>query len=406
MTRWTETGKVETFVKTRMTEEQTLSRKQLFDAAERVVVKVGTGVLTYKQDPQINTIDQLVRNISWLIDQGREVILVSSGAIGLGVGKVNLKAKPTDIPQKQAAAAVGQPSLILAYEKAFSRYQKKVAQVLLTRDDLCNRRRYLNARNTLNVLLDWGIVPIVNENDTVVVDELKFGDNDNLSAMITHLMDAQVLVSLTDIDGFYDKDPQVHPDAALYPIVFNISPAMEQAACDIPGTLGTGGMASKIRTAKKVTTGGIPMVIANGLKATTLKDIFLGKSVGTLFMPGSRKLARRKCWIAFTLKEKGAIKVDKGAAHAMCNQGKSLLPIGIIDVEGSFGQGAMVSCLDEDNTAFAKGLVNYKASDIRKLQGVRTNQIETVLGHKHYDEVIHRDNLVITRDGVEDQSCQ
>ena len=389
-----------------MKEAQTISRKALFDAAERIVVKVGTGVLTYDRDPKVNTINQLVRNVSWLIDQERQVILVSSGAIGLGVGKVNLKAKPTDIPQKQAAAAVGQPSLMLAYEKAFNRYGKKVGQVLLTRDDLCNRRRYLNARNTLNVLLDWAVVPIVNENDTVVVDELKFGDNDNLSAMITHLMDADLLISLTDIDGFYDKDPQVHTDATLYPLIFDISPAMEQAACDIPGALGTGGMSSKLRTAKKVTTGGVPMVIANGLKPNTLKEIFRGKAVGTLFMPQARKLARRKCWIAFTLKEKGAIKVDKGAARAICKQGKSLLPIGITHVEGNFGEGAMVACLDHEDTPFAKGLVNYKSSDIRKLQGLRTNQIETVLGHKHYDEVIHRDNLVITRRGMEESSCQ
>jgi len=388
-----------------MNNGQTISRKELLDAAERVVVKVGTGVLTYDRDPKVNTIHQLVRNISWLIDQGRQVILVSSGAIGLGVGKVNLGAKPTDIPQKQAAAAVGQPSLMLSYEKAFSRYGKKVGQVLLTRDDLCNRRRYLNARNTLNVLLDWAVVPIVNENDTVVVDELKFGDNDNLSAMITHLMDAHVLVTLTDIDGFYDKDPQSHADAALYPVVFDISPAMEQAACDIPGALGTGGMSSKLRTAKKVTTGGVPMVIANGLKPNTLKEIFTGQSVGTLFMPRARKLARRKCWIAFTLKEKGVIKVDKGAAEAICRQGKSLLPIGITHVEGNFGEGAMVRCLDPEDQPFAKGLVNYKASDIRKLQGLKTNQIESVLGHKHYDEVIHRDNLVITRGGMEEPPC-
>ena len=389
-----------------MNDEQTVSRRHLFDTAERVVVKVGTGVLTYSRDPKVNTIRQLVRDISWLIDQGRQVILVSSGAIGLGVGKVRLQAKPTDIPQKQAAAAVGQPSLILAYEEAFSRHGKKVAQILLTRDDLCNRRRYLNARNTLNVLLDWAIVPIVNENDTVVVDELKFGDNDNLSAMITHLMDAQVLISLTDIDGFYDKDPHLHADARLYPLVFDISASMEQAARDIPGALGTGGMSSKLRTAKKVTTGGVPMVIASGLKPNTLRDIFTGKAVGTLFMPAARKMPRRKCWIAFTLKEKGAIKVDKGATEAICRQGKSLLPIGITHVEGNFSEGAMVSCLDHEDIPFAKGLVNYKASDIRKLQGLRTNQIESVLGHKYYDEVIHRDNLVITRGATEEPPCQ
>jgi glutamate 5-kinase len=388
-----------------MNEQEVVSRRQLVDSAARIVVKVGTGVLTYHQNPRINPIRQLVKGIAGLIEQGREVILVSSGAIGLGVGKINLKAKPTDIPQKQAAAAVGQPSLMLAYEKSFSRYQKKVAQVLLTRDDLCNRRRYLNARNTLNVLLDWNVVPIVNENDTVVVDELKFGDNDNLSAMITHLMDAHVLISLTDTDGFYDKDPQTHEDASLYPLISKITTAMEEAACDIPGALGTGGMSSKITTAKKVTTGGVPMVIANGLRPNTLRDIFQGKSVGTLFMPQARKMASRKCWIAFTLKQKGVIKVDEGAAEAITKQGKSLLPIGITHVQGNFGEGAMVSCVNHEDMPFAKGLVNYAAADIRKLQGLRTNQIKTVLGHKFYDEVIHRDNLVITVGGTEETPC-
>ena len=388
------------------TEEQTNIRKNLFDSVRRVVVKVGTGVLTYNQDPTADAINQLARDISWLTEQDRQVILVSSGAIGFGVGKMSLTTKPTDIPHKQAAAAVGQPRLMLAYEKAFGRYKKNVAQVLLTRDDLCNRRRYLNARNTLNILLDWNIIPIVNENDTVVVDELKFGDNDNLSAMVAHLMDAQVLINLTDIDGFYDKNPQNHKDASLLPLVTKIDRKMQQAACDIPGALSTGGMSSKLRTAKKVTTGGIPMVIASGLSPHILKDLFHGKDVGTLFLPRRQKMTRRKCWIAFTLKEKGAIKVDRGAIRAICKQGKSLLPVGITDVKGNFSQGDMVSCLGPDDISFAKGLVNYKAADIRKLKGLKTGQIKDILGHKYYDEVIHRDNLVITVDETGEPTCQ
>lgn len=381
-------------------------RTELFNRVKRAVIKVGTGVLTHDQKPAASVITHLARQISWLMDEGRQVILVSSGAIGLGVIKVGLRERPTDIPHKQAAAAAGQPSLMHAYEKAFGRYGKKVAQVLLTRDDLCNRRRHLNARNTLNVLLDWGILPIVNENDTVVVNELKFGDNDNLAAMITHLMDAQMLVNLTDIDGFYDKDPHVHKDASLVPLISKIDRTVEQTACDIPGALGTGGMSSKVQTAKKVTTSGIPMVIASGLKSNILKNLFQGKDVGTLFLPGRQKMACRKCWIAFTLKEKGAIRVDRGAARAICKQGRSLLPIGIMDVDGEFREGDMVGCLDPDGTAFAKGLVNYKASDIRKVMGLKTSQIRKRLGHKHYDEVIHRDNLVITLDETEDPLCQ
>jgi glutamate 5-kinase len=339
------------------------------------------------------------------MDQGREVILVSSGAIGSGVRRMGLAQRPTDIPRKQAVAAVGQPGLMLAYEKAFGRYDKKVAQILLTRDDLCHRKRHLNARNTLNVLINWKILPIINENDTVVVDELKFGDNDNLAAMMTHLMNAQILINLTDIDGLYDKDPQVHKEATLVPLVSRIDRAMERAACDIPGALGTGGMCSKVQTARKLTTSGIPMVIASGLKPNVLKSLFQGKDVGTLFLPRRQKMTSRKCWIAFTLKEKGAIKVDRGAARAICKQGKSLLPIGIIDVKGDFREGDMVCCLDPDGVAFARGLVNYKASDIKKLMGLKTSQIEKQLGHKHYDEVVHRDNLVMILDETEEPIC-
>jgi glutamate 5-kinase len=387
-------------------QERIQIRKELFGDVKRAVIKVGTGVLTRNHDLSVRIVSRLAREVSGLMDQGRQVLLVSSGAIGSGMKKVGIKDRPKDIPHKQAVAAVGQSRLMLEYEKAFARHKKKVAQILLTRDDLCNRRRYLNARNTLNVLLDWKIVPIINENDTVVVEELKFGDNDNLSAMITHLMDAQALIILTDIDGLYDKDPRVHRDASLMPLVSRIDRAMERAARDIPGPLGTGGMLSKVQTARKVTTGGIPMVIASGLKPNILKSIFEGKDEGTLFLPRTQKMTSRKCWIAFTLKAKGAIKVDGGAARAICKQGKSLLPIGITGVDGEFREGAMVRCLDPDGVSFARGLVNYKASDIRKVMRLKTNQIEQRLGYKHYDEVIHRDNLVITLDDKEGPICQ
>ena len=386
--------------------ERVQIRKDLFSSVKRAVIKVGTGVLTRDEDLNVRAISHLARDMAWLMDQGCQVILVSSGAIGSGVKKMGLTERPADIPHKQAAAAVGQPRLMLAYEKAFGRYKKKVAQILLTRDDLCHRRRYLNARNTLNVLLDWQILPIVNENDTVVVDELKFGDNDNLSAMITHLMDAQVLINLTDIDGLYDKDPHVHNDASLAPLVSKIDRTLERAAREMPGALGTGGMSSKVRTAKKVTTSGIPMVIASGLKPNILKDLFQGKDMGTLFLPRREKMTSKKCWIAFTLKAKGAIRVDSGAARAICKQGRSLLPIGIIDVEGEFSEGAMVRCLDPNGIPFARGLVNHRASDIRKVMGLKTGEIEERLGHRHYDEVIHRDNLVLTLDETEGPACQ
>jgi glutamate 5-kinase len=381
-------------------------RKNLFSRVRRVVVKVGSGVLT--QDDGLNTrvIRRLAREISTLMDQGYQVILVSSGAIASGMKKMDMAVRPADIPHKQAVAAIGQPRLMIEYEKSFAYCQKKAAQILLTRDDLCNRRRYLNARNTINVLLDWSIVPVINENDTVVVEELKFGDNDNLAAMITHLMDAQILINLTDIDGFYEKDPGRHKDALLIPLVSRIDRATEKAALDIPGAFGMGGMASKVQTAKKVTASGIPMVIASGLKANVLKRLFEGKDVGTLFLPRREKMGSRKCWIGFTLKTRGTIKVDMGAAKAMYKQGRSLLPIGILDVEGDFGIGDAVSCMDPDGIHFAKGLVNYTASDIRQLMGLKTDQIQKRLGYKHYDEVIHRDNLVITVDDKGGPICQ
>jgi glutamate 5-kinase len=381
-------------------------RKDLFSRVRRAVVKVGSGVLTHDDGLNTRVIRRLAREISALMDQGHEVILVSSGAVASGMKKMDMVVRPDDIPHKQAVAAIGQPRLMLAYEKAFAHHQKRAAQILLTRDDLSNRRRYLNARNTLNVLLEWRIVPIINENDTVVVEELKFGDNDNLSAMITHLMDAQILINLTDIEGFYDKDPRSHKDALLIPLVSRIDRAMEKAAIDIPGAFGMGGMSSKIKTAKKVTTSGLPMVVASGLKANVLTRLFEGRDVGTLFLPRREKMGSRKCWIGFTLKAQGAIKVDRGAAKAMFRQGRSLLPIGIVDVQGDFGIGAAVSCIDPDGVAFARGLVNYTAADIRKLMGVKTDQIEKRLGYKHYYEVIHRDNLVITVDDKGGPICQ
>ena len=381
-------------------------RQELFGRVHRAVVKVGSGVLTHDQGLNTKVVRRLARETSMLMDQGCQVILVSSGAIASGMKRMDMSERPSDIPRKQATAAVGQPRLMLEYEKAFARHGKNAAQILLTRDDLCNRKRYLNARNTINVLLDWNIVPIINENDTVVVDELKFGDNDNLAAMMTHLMDAQILINLTDIDGFYDKNPALNDDAVFVPLVSKIDRSMEKAATDIPGAFGMGGMLSKIRTAKKVTQSGIPMVIANGLKPNVLGKLFQGRDLGTLFLPGRERMHSRKCWIAFTLKEEGRIMVDKGAAGAICKHGKSLLPIGILEVEGDFRAGAAVSCVDPDGVSFAQGLVNYGASDIRILKGLKTSQIEKALGHKDYDEVIHRDNLVITAGDREEPLCQ
>lgn len=373
-----------------------INRQPFLNQAKRLVVKVGSNVLTSEHGLNLPVIYELSRQVSRLMENGLEVILVSSGAMASGQKKIGLAKRPEDIPRRQAIAAVGQPGLILKYEKAFGVYDIKVAQILLTGDDLtASRDRYLNARNTLNTLLSWKIVPIINENDTVVVEEIKFGDNDNLSAMIALLMNADLLINLTDIDGLYTGDPRTHADAKLIFEVETIDESIEKIAGDIPGTLGTGGMLSKVRAAAKVTAAGIPMIITSGREPDILKKLFAGKDIGTFFVPAKEKLSSRKCWIGYNIKPKGIIRIDGGAAKAILNRGKSLLPGGITDVEGDFGVGDAVELSDKNNLRVAVGLVNYTSSDIRKIMGCKTDQIGACLGEKLYDEVIHRDNLTV-----------
>jgi glutamate 5-kinase len=367
-----------------------------FSQAQRVVVKVGTGVLTNDDGClDVDKIKSLSFEISQLIDKEKEIILVSSGAMAAGVKKIGLSKRPNNIPGRQASCAVGQAALIMEYERSFGKYEKKVAQILLTSDDLYNRKRYLNARNTIYTLLSWNITPVINENDTVVVEEIKFGDNDNLSAMIALLMDADILINLTDIEGLYTKDPKKNPDAKFIPIVTSYKKNIEKAASNIPGALGTGGMLSKVKAAKKITSAGIPMVIANGKKNNNLTKLFMHEPVGTFFVPKNKRISNRKCWIGFSLKPKGTIIIDHGAANAILNKGKSLLSIGIIDIFGKFNVGAPVNFKTKDGATIGIGLVNYKSDDIRKIIGYKTDMIENILGYKSYDEVIHRDNFSI-----------
>ncbi|MDP2647306.1 MAG: glutamate 5-kinase [Desulfobacterales bacterium] len=375
-----------------------------FDSARRIIVKVGSGVLTGEDGLNLKIVRSLSRQICRLIDQGLEVILVTSGAMACGIKKMALKKRPDEIPKRQASAAIGQAGLILEYEKAFEKHHKKVAQILLTSDDLFNRKRYLNARNTIHTLLSWKVVPIINENDTVIVEEIKFGDNDNLSALIALLMDADILINLTDIDGLYTKDPRKHPDAELIGEITTITRELENFASGISGTLGMGGMLSKIRAAKKVTAAGIPMVIANGKTPDILIRLFSGEKHGSFFSRQNEKMARRKCWIAFTLKPKGRIIVDKGAAAAMVERGTSLLPSGVIQVEGDFPVGSPVQVLSEDLQVLGNGLVNYSAAETRQIMGLKSHQIKERLGYQPYDEIIHRDNLVIMADACDMES--
>lgn len=383
------------------------TRPEILASTRRLVVKVGSGVLTEKDGLNVPVMNALSDDICALRNAGKEVILVSSGAIASGLRKVGMSRRPQSVSQQQAMAAVGQSSLMHVWEDAFGHHGRKVAQILLTRDDLTHRRRYLNARNTLLVLLGWGILPIINENDTVVVDEIKFGDNDNLGAMVTNLTEAHLFVNLTDIHGLYDKDPRIHEDARRIPVVDRITREMLDHASGIPGFLGTGGMASKIRAAEKVAHAGVASIIANGLRPGILSRIFQGEDEGTLFLPRDIPLCNRKHWIAFTKAPKGTLRIDAGAQKAILNHGKSLLPSGIQEVSGRFSLGDKVALVDASDRELAVGMVNYHSGDIRKIMGLKTGEIEGVLGFKHDDEVIHRDNLVLTNDlEEEDGVCR
>jgi len=371
------------------------SRKQILRKIKRAVIKVGSGVLTREDGLNTDIIKSFSDDICRLSNRNIDIILVTSGAIASGLKKVGFTKRPQSLSQQQAVAAIGQSSLMMAYEEAFGRHGRKVAQILTTRDDLTHRRRYLNARNTILTLLSWKIIPVINENDTVVVDEIKYGDNDNLSAMITNLIDSQLLVNLTNIDGLFDKDPRDNKDARLIKEVEKVDRKVLKFAGKIPGFLGTGGMESKIRAAKKVALRGVPTIIANGLKPGIIWDIFDAKEEGTLFLPGEVSLCSRKHWIAFTKSPKGEIVIDRGAEKAIVSNGKSLLPSGISEVRGRFSQGNSVIILNEAGEQLAVGMVNYHSGDLKKIAGAKTVDIETLLGFKHDDEVIHRDNLVL-----------
>ncbi len=372
-----------------------LDRKTYLKNVKRAVVKIGSGVLTRKNGLNLNLIDDLATEVCRLRNKGLEIILVSSGAIAAGLKKAGLSKRPTSLSQMQALAAMGQSNLIMAYEEAFSRQGAKAAQILLTRDDLTHRRRYLNARNTLMTLLSWKIIPIINENDTVGTDEIKFGDNDNLSALVVNLTESHLLVNLTNIDGLYDKDPRRHPDAQLIPLVEKVDRRITKAANTIPGFLGTGGMASKLMAARNISLGGIASIIANGAKPNILKDIFSGKACGTFFLPEASALNSRKQWIAFTKKTNGTIIIDEGAEKALTKKGKSLLPSGITTVQGRFSMGDSVVIQGKNKQKIAIGMVNYSSGDLQKIIGAKTSQIETILGYRHDDEIVHRDNLIL-----------
>jgi len=376
--------------------QDSVERKTIFDRCRRLIIKVGSAVLTGPRGLNLVMIHRLSDQISELKEEGLEIVIVTSGAVASGVRKVGLTERPRTIPQKQAAAAVGQGFLMEAWEGAFNKYELLVAQILLTTEDLAHRHRYLNARNTLETLLDWGILPIINENDTVVVEEIKFGDNDRLSAMIAGLIGADLVINLTDTEGLYECDPRVDASASLIPIVHGVDAKLLACAGSAPGSVGTGGMLTKINAAKKCLASGIPMIIAPGKERDVILRLFNGEMLGTLFVPQKRIYQGKKLWLANLPKPAGDIILDKGAVRALKEHGKSLLPIGIAKVRGSFGVGAPVRCLDEAEDIVGIGLSNYKSTEIELIKGHHTEDIENIIGYKHSDEVIHRNNFVLT----------
>ncbi len=377
-------------------------RKNLLSYVKRVVIKVGSGVIAESDGLNETIISSLCNDVHHLRQRGYEVIIVSSGAVAAGKGELGILGRPQSIPLKQAAAAIGQGLLMRAYKDAFASHGHKVAQVLLTRDDLANRRRYLNARNTLMTLLEFGIIPIINENDTVVVDEIRFGDNDNLSALVTNLAEANLLVILSDVDGLFDRDPRKAPGAQLIPEVNSITDAVEAMAGDSGSEVGTGGMATKIKAAKRAALYGVGTVVVNGRTPHTLVHLFDGEPLGTYFLPARDRMAAKKHWIAFSKKPRGKLFVDEGAVRAVVNRGKSLLPSGIQGVEGGFERGDSVRLCDLDGREFAKGVINYTLPELLRIMGKKSSQINEVLGYKYGDEVVHRDNLVLQQDEESD----
>jgi len=371
-------------------------RKEILAGAKRIVVKIGSNVLASPETTlDDSVVERISADLSKVMDQGYHVVVVSSGAILAGRAKLGLKERPRLVCQKQAVAAVGQSTLIRIYEKHMERLGKRVAQILLTDGDMIHRQRYINARNTIETLFNYGVLPIINENDSVAIEEIKFGDNDALSAVVSQLVEADLLIILSDVDGLYTSDPNKDPDAHFIPMVETINQEIYSLAAETSSFVGIGGMVTKIKAAQAATKSGTATIILNGRTADGVTRVLAGEELGTLFLPQEDKLNCRKCWIAFTLKPRGRLTVDEGAYHALKENKKSLLPSGIRDVSGTFDAGDSVSILSPEGMEFARGLVNYNASEIQRIKGVKSKFLEQILGYCIADEVIHRDNLAI-----------
>jgi glutamate 5-kinase len=368
-------------------------RKAILEA-RRLVVKLGSGVLAPEGKFDRPHFARFCQDVATLREAGREIVIVSSGAIALGVERLGWR-RPAEMPRKQAAAAVGQSILMQRWQEGLGAYDVKVAQVLLTHDDVRDRRRYLNARRALSVLLGEGVVPVINENDTVSVEEIKFGDNDTLAGLVVSVVDADALVILSDVEGLYTEDPRKNKAATVRAVVERVTPEIEASAGGAGSTVGTGGMATKVLAAKRAAELGVPTVIASGRRREALLEVARGDDVGTLFLSGEDPLRGKRRWIAHALKPAGTLVLDAGAVAAVVEKKRSLLASGITSAAGEFEAGDAVALAGADGAVVARGLSRYAASEVRKIVGKKSSEIEAALGYKDSDEVVHRDDLVV-----------
>ena len=372
-----------------------MTTRQQLKQAQRWVIKIGSSLLTdHGRGLDEQSIAVWVQQMAQLRQQGIDIVLVSSGAVAAGMARLGWSKRPSSVHELQAAAAVGQMGLIQTYEQAFQSYDMHTAQVLVDHDDLSNRERYLNARATLTTLMGLGVIPVVNENDTVVTDEIRFGDNDTLAALVANLVEADVLILLTDQDGMYSADPRKHSNATLINEVAATAPELDAMASD-GGSLGRGGMVTKVRAARLAARSGTSTVIAGGKIDNVIAKLSSGEAIGTLLLAGQQPQAARKRWLAGQLQSRGELLLDDGAVRVLKQSGRSLLPVGITAVKGHFTRGDLVICKSAQGQEIARGLVNYNSSEADKIKGQSSDQIETLLGYQNEEEMIHRDNLVL-----------
>ena len=372
-----------------------MDRKELLKDVKRIVIKVGTSTLT-TQEGKLNEekIRLIVKSVSELVDKGLDVVLVTSGAVGAGMGELNLNERPKSLSEKQALASVGQVALMHLYRLLFWAHSKTIAQLLLTRGDFSDRNRYISARNVCNALLAKKIIPIINENDPVVNDELKVGDNDTLSALVAGLIDAELVIILSDIDGLYDKNPSKFKDAKFINLVENIDENVLKAADGEGSKFGTGGMRTKITAAQMATKIGSNLIIASGADPRNIVKIIEGERIGTLFLKSDKKISSRKYWLGYGTSKKGALVIDEGALNALKN-GKSLLSVGIKSVSGKFERGDVVEVRNAQNELVAKGISNYASDELARIAGQKSEDIERILGHRYDESAVHIDNMIL-----------